>query len=499
MNIDAEKGLISAILNIDEFYHSIPIKITEEDFQSSTNKLIYKILSTILSNGQKPTKNLIRSTAKSLEIDDFDEQTKDGAAIQEIIDLKPTQEEALTYVKQVKKESIKKTAKAELKELYHYVDSTDEPLKDILTKFEDTVLKVTSSTDFAETEIVKLPNIIDRELDFFGNNPGNNGLDLGMPYWQQKVGGLANGMVHMIIATHKTGKSNIGMNAAVEISKYMPVLYLDTEMDESLVATRTFSILTKLRTNMLKEGFWKDAMHDDHKYFNRIQQGREEYKKLNITYIRAAGKQVKDMIPAMRRWVIQNKAAGEGKFPQGLIVYDYVKLADFSDLQKYGLAEYQLLGLSMSTLKDFCNKYKIPCLTFGQTNREDDSTINCLGASKRLGDLVDSISLFKKKTPEMLAKDPNGSHIVKVFIARHGPGTDDNEYIQYHYEKDVGTISELSVFKFEHKQEETKSYKKKDTTPTPTPAAKQPAVETSIDDDDDENITTGASDDNEGV
>lgn len=463
MNIDAEKGLLSAILNIDEFYHSIPIKITEEDFQSSTNRLIYKILSTIASNGQKPTKNLIKSTAKSLEVDDFDEQTKDGAIIQEIIDLKPTQEEALTYVKQVKKESIKKTAKTELKELYHYVDSTDEPLKDILAKFEDTVLKVTSSTDFAETEAVKLSNIIDRELDFFGNNPGANGLDIGMPFWQQKVGGLANGMVHMIIATHKTGKSNIGMNAAVEISKYMPVLYLDTEMDESLVTTRTFSILTKLRTNMLKEGYWKDPMHDDHKHFNRIQQGKDEYKKLNITYIRAAGKQVKDMIPAMRRWVIQNKAAGEGKFPQGLIVYDYVKLADFSDLQKYGLAEYQLLGLSMSTLKDFCNKYKIPCLTFGQTNREDDSTINCLGASKRLGDLVDSISLFKKKTPEMLAKDPKGSHIVRVFISRHGPGTEDNEYIQYHYEKDVGTISELSMFKFESKpQDAVKTFKKKE-------------------------------------
>jgi replicative DNA helicase len=461
MNIDAENGTLAAFLTIDDFYHTIPIKVTEEDFESSTNKLLASILIKILSNGEKPTKNLIKSTAKSLEINDFDEQIKSGEVIDKLVELKPTKEESLTYLKQLKKESIKKSAKSELKELYKFIDTTDEPLKNIITKVEDAVLKITTSTDFAENEAIKLSSIIERELEFFGDNQGDNGLDLGMPYWQERIGGVSNGLVHMIIATHKTGKSNIGMNAAIQLSKYMPVLYIDTEMDESLVTSRTFSILTKLPTNMLKKGFWKDPMHEDHKYFNRIQQGKEEYKKLNITYIRAAGKQVTDMLPAMRRWVIQNKAAGEGKFAQGLIIYDYVKLADFGDLQKYGLAEYQLLGLSMSALKDFCNKYKVPCLTFGQTNREDDQTINCLGASKRLGDLVDSVSLFKKKTPEMLTKDPKGSHIVRVFISRHGPATEDNEYIQFHYEKDVGTISEIGMFKFQTQPETKSKFKKK--------------------------------------
>lgn len=448
MNLDAEKGTLAAILTIEDFYGTLPINVSEDDFESSTHKLLARVALDIVKSGQIPTKTLIMSTAKSNNIESFSEVVKGGDEIDSLINLKPSKEEGLKFVKQLKKESIKRIAQQELRSLANYVKTTDEPLGAILGKLEDTVLKISSSTDFAENETIELAKNIRSIINSLGETPGNTGLDLGMQHWQERIGGIGNGMVHMIIATHKTGKSNIGMNAIINMSKYMPVLYIDTEMDDKLVSTRTMSILTKIPTRILKEGFWADHEHEHHMYYNKIQQGIEEYEKLNITYLRAAGRQVVDLIPAMRRWVIQNKAAGEGKFPQGLIVFDYVKLADFGDLQKFGLAEYQLLGLSMSALKDFCNKYRIPCITFGQTNREDDNDIRCLGASKRLADLADSVSLFKKKTPEMLLKDPNGSHILRVFLARHGPATEENEYIQVHYDKDVGTISELGMFKY---------------------------------------------------
>lgn len=458
-NIEAERGTLSALINLDDFAFTLPFKISDDDFENVTNKTIARVVLNIIENGQKPNKNLIASTAKTLAIDNFDEITKSGAAINDIIALKPKSDEALTYVRQLKKESMKRTAKHELRGLADYIESTDDNLSKILTKFEDTVLSVTSSTDFSENQAIKLADIIDQELEFLGENPGNMGLDIGMPNWQERVGGLSNGLVHAIIATNKTGKSNIGMNAALHISKHLPVLYIDTEMDKSLVSTRIFSILTKLPTNMLKKGFWNDPTKDEYEHWPRIQAGKEEFKQLNITYIRAAGKQVTDMIPAMRRWVIQNKVAAEGKFPQGLIIYDYVKLADFNDLKRFGLQEWQLLGLSMSALKDFCNKYQVPCLTFGQTNREDDSTINCLGASKRIADLVDSVSLFKAKTPELQAQDPNGTHLIRVFVSRHGPATSEDEHIQMNYDKSTGQMSELGLFKFERKpQQETETH-----------------------------------------
>jgi len=447
MNLEAERGTLAALITLEDFGHTLPFKLTVEDFVNATNRAIAQCVISIIDDGQMPTKNLITSTAKSLAIEDFDEMTKSGDAIEVITALAPTQEEAIHYVRHLKKESIKRIAKDKFKALYNYIDSTDEPLMQIIATLEDTMLTLTSSADFSENQTIKLADIIDEELDFLGNNPGHMGLDIGYPIWQERVGGIANGLVHMIIATHKTGKSNIGMNAAIEAGKHYPVLYIDTEMTPSILAIRILSNMIKVPTQIIKDGFWNDPEHKHHVFYNRIMQGKEDFKQLDITYIHAAGKQVTDMIPTMRRWVIQHKAAAEGKFPQGLIIFDYLKLAGADNLS-HGMKEYQLLGLQAGALKDFCNKYRIPCITFGQTNREDDDTINCLGASKRLADLVDSVSLFKQKDEELLVKDPVGSHLFRVFIARHGPGTDFGEHIQVQYDKDTGVIGEIGLFKF---------------------------------------------------
>jgi replicative DNA helicase len=423
MNLEAERGTLSAIITIEDFGHTLPFKLVVDDFRGAANRIIAQCVLNIIDEGHKPTKNLITSTAKALAIDDFDELTNSGSAIDAIIALQPTSEEAIHYVRHLKKESIKHTAKDKFRGLVNYIDGTEDTLATIISTLEDTMLTLTSSADFSENKAIKLGDIIDEELSFCGDNPGHLGLDIGYPLWQERVGGISNGLVHMIIATNKTGKSNIGMNAAIEAGKHFPVLYIDTEMTPSILAIRMLSNLIKVPTKIIKEGFWNDPEHDHHMFWHRIQQGAKDFKDLDITYIHAAGKQVTDMIPAMRRWVIQNKASAEGKFPQGLIVFDYLKLAGTGDMRRFDLKEYQLLGLQAGALKDFCNKYAIPCITFGQTNREDDDTINCLGASKRLADLVDSITLFKQKDEELLVKDGHGSHLFRIFIARHGPGT----------------------------------------------------------------------------
>lgn len=461
MNLEAERGTLSALITIPEFAHTLPFKLTEDDFESVTNKIIARTVLQIVEEGQQPNPNLITSTAKNLAIDDWDEQTKGGDEIDAIIALVPTGDEAVTYVRQLKKESMKRSARAQLKNLGSYIESTDDPLSEILSKFEDTVLSVTSSADYSENRAIRLADIVEDEINFYGDNEGTGGLDIGFPIWQERIGGIANGLVHCVIATNKTGKSTIGMNAALETGKHMPVLFIDTEMDESMILVRLVSMITKLPTKLIKDGHWKNVEHDDHKHYNRIMQGVQEFKTRDITYISGRGRQVTDMIPQMRRWIIENKVAAEGKFPEGLIIYDYVKLASFGDMKSYGLQEYQLLGLNMSTLKDFCGKYKVPCITFGQTNREDDSTINCLGASKRIADLVDSVSLFKQKDPELLTKDPNGTHLMRVFVARHGPATADNEHIQFQYDKAIGNIGELGMHTWKSAPPEERKWKKK--------------------------------------
>lgn len=447
MNLEAENATIAALIGTPDFATTLPFKLTEDDFFEHGNKLIIKVINKLMADGvTKFSKELINSTARDMNLTEFAARTKDGEVIDELSKRIISKDEATVFLKQVKKESLRFAAILNLESLTDYLGSTDESLIKMLAKCEDTIFKLTSSADFSENTIIRLSDEVDEYIKFLCNNPGQDGLDIGFTEWQRRLGGIGNGKVHMVIATNKTGKSTIGLHAARLLSKFIPVLVVDTEMTKEDQILRTLGMITKVPYEKIKEGNWTNPKHDDYKFYDRLMQGIKDFKKLDINYLSASGKSVIDMIPTMRRWVIQHKASSDGKFPRGLIVYDYLKLTSYEELAKAKLQEWQKLGLDAGALKDFAIKYKIPVITFGQTNREDDDTINCLGASKRLADLCDSITLFKAKTPEILAKDPIGTHLMRVFVSRHGPSTDFNQHIRINFDKSIGYLEELGLY-----------------------------------------------------
>jgi len=449
MNIEAELCLLSGLCSYEEVRAKIPFKLDESDFQTIKHKKIYSVISHIRSNGNlsKLSLDVLLSTAKELGITDFTIVTNDGKYLTDLLDKQLNQDEILTFANQVKRESIKSKILTNLKKLEHYVSESPDKLKDILKQCEDTIFSITTSGDHIENKPSKLAEKVRTHIDFLGNNPGLAGLDIGFPEWQSRIGGICNGMVHMVIATNKSGKSTLGGRAAVVLGQHIPVLIVDTEMSEELQIERLFCTFIKLPYNILKNGFWNDPGHPDYKYNARIQQGIKDFEKtFKIEYLNASGKSVLDMIPAMRRWTIENKTSSDTKFPRGLIVYDYLKLNSFEELGKFGIAEFQKLGLDAAALKDFANKYRIPILTFGQTNRKDDMTIDCLGASKRLADLCDSVTLFKEKTPELRTADPDASHLLRVFVSRHGPSTSYGEHIRVDFDKSCGQLQEKGLY-----------------------------------------------------
>lgn len=459
MNLEAEKGTIAAFLTIENFAATLPFKLLEDDFFEDSNKIIIKVINKLIEDGKESlSKKAIISTAFDMGLTSFNGLTKDGLLIDELEELRPSKDDALLFVKQVKKESIKHVTTLKLKDLNKYINTTPDSLSQIMTKCEDTIFGITSSTDYEENKVIDLAKNIREYINALGDNPGDNGLDIGFPEWQKRVGGVANGRVHMFIATFKTGKSTIGARAALLLSKHIPVLMVDTEMDENIQRLRMFAMLTKIPYKLLEDGYWKNPKHPDFKYYSRIQQGLDEFEKYNIKYLNAIGKTVNDMVPAMRRWIIENKASSDTKNPRGLIVYDYLKLVGIQELVKAKIQEYQQLGLDTIALKNFANKYKVPIITFGQTNREDDMTANCLGASKRIADNVDSLTLFKEKTPEILTKDPQGSHLLRVFAARHGPATRYGEHISLDFDKSVGHMAETGFFTPKSEEEQPKKW-----------------------------------------
>lgn len=449
MNIDAEKGLLAAFCQLEDIAIKFPFKIQEEDFLDKKHKVVYRVINHLVENGQlsKISKDILNSTSREIGLTDYPYLTDDGEYIEDILKIIPTEDEAVVFASQVKRESVRRTILSKVGGLEEYLGKTDDKLKTMIQVCEDTIFKITSSADYLDNKPINLASKVREHITFLGNNPGLAGLDIGFPEWQTRIGGICNGMVHLIIATNKTGKSSIGARAAVMLGQYIPILIVDTEMSDDIQIERLFCMFIKLPYTILKNGFWNDPNHPDYKYNARILQGVNDFEKIfKIEYLSASSKSVRDLVPAMRRWIIENKLSSDTKFPKGLIIYDYLKLNSFEELGKSNLQEYQKLGLDAAELKDFANKYKVPIITFGQTNREDDNSINCLGASKRLADLCDSVTLFKEKTPELKTLDPDSSHLLRVFVSRHGPATSFGEHIRVNFNKNCGQMEEVGLF-----------------------------------------------------
>lgn len=264
------------------------------------------------------------------------------------------------------------------------------------------------------------------------------------------------------IVVHNCGKSQFGLRAALTVAHKLnlPVLLVDSELSEADQKIRLVGMLAKVPYNIIETGYWK-LTRDELKirnindedidrildYSKRLRDDRlwEIAEKLPIDYMQISGMSVQEVIPHMRRWLLTKvKPNKDSKFPECLIVYDYIKLANVDELHGGKIAEYQVHGLNVAGLHDFCKDYNIPILTFGQTNREIDDNFNCVAGSKRIVENVDSISLIKKKTEEEKSMDPTGSHLMRVWAGRHGSGTD-SSHINVEANLEYGEFTELNL------------------------------------------------------
>ena len=202
-------------------------------------------------------------------------------------------------------------------------------------------------------------------------------------------------------------------SAVVAASKYnIPVLYCDSEMNQKQQSIRAIGMFLKVPYWVLKTGYWrlsdedliKRGISEGSPAFFTVQQAKmkmndlaniELFSKIPLYYLSINGLSVKEAIPFMRQWITRYTSINKNSIdPQAFIVYDYMKLAHIRELSG-GLQEWQILGLNAGKLHNFMQKYNLPCLTFGQVNRDIDRSLRCIAGSKRLAELVDSISIFR--------------------------------------------------------------------------------------------------------
>lgn len=257
-------------------------------------------------------------------------------------------------------------------------------------------------------------------------------------------GGYRPGTVNLIGARTKAGKTFLGINIGLFVSRVLniPVLYLDTEMQKEDHLHRSCANLSTTEINNIERG-----MFGDRDKF--VMDAARELESNSYTFENISGISFEDVISIMRRWI--NKAVGtdeNGNTKPCLIIYDYLKLTNSEGISA-SMQEYQMLGFQMTALHNFMVKYKVPCAAFIQLNRDGitKETSDAISGSDRIAWLCSNLSIFKAKSEEEIMEDglSNGNRKLIVVLARHGEGLQDGDYINMQADLKYGQIKELNT------------------------------------------------------
>ena len=462
-NVAAEFGLLAGLCRNPDLYFDLQQHLSIDDFTSKPHRDYFIVLQRLLMNSTQQlvvTQPGLLAEATTLGMRDFYTTCGDGELIEACLNHSATKEDTLRSFAQVKRESVKRNYHEMFKQNIKYLGETPDSTSDIISKMDSGLISLGNKLQgVVSDEIINLPERAHNIIMDLAARPGELGVDIGFPIWQRSIGGIRNGAVTFIAATAKAGKSQIGARGAVELSKYIPVLYCDSELNEISQSVRAFGMFSEINYEILETGYWKcdyqKILADgyDKTFALQCKTARpiledpkmwESFKKRELFYKKMTGMTAREMIPFLRRWVMQHVGMDkDSRSPRCLIIWDYIKLARIDEVQKMGVGAHDILGDTCSALHDFAEEYNLPILAFGQTNRQIDKDINMIAGAKKIVELVDSVSLWRRKDPDDLVVDPNGTHEIHQLVSRYGKGV--STYINVQADLGIGKFKEMGV------------------------------------------------------
>jgi replicative DNA helicase len=246
------------------------------------------------------------------------------------------------------------------------------------------------------------------------------GLEVGWPMFDEYTNGGQPGDLIILCAESKVGKSVTLTNWATKLSikDQIPILYIDTEMDEREQEDRILANLTGIPHKEIVSGLYVvDTINGKATdKIAKLKQAQQELKQGNYYHI------------FMPQFTIDKVVAITRKFSKQIgikaIFFDYIKIpssqANFRQQQ-----EYQALGYFTSGLKEIAGLLKIPVYTACQANRSDLNTTNPdagnIGGSYRILQLASKLIFLINKTDEQIAKDgfQNGNQQLLIKYQRN--------------------------------------------------------------------------------
>jgi len=273
------------------------------------------------------------------------------------------------------------------------------------------------------------------------------GIPTGFPLYDAAIGGgLRPGTLNVIGARPKTGKTVLTDNMGYFIAENekIPVLNMDTEMTKEDHQHRSLAMVSGVSINDIETG--KFGQTPDKK--TRVYDAEKKMSSIPYYHKSIAGFGFEEQISIMRRWIQKvAKLKKDGTAEECVIIYDYLKLMDANGISD-AMREFQMLGFMMTTLHNFAVRYKLPFVILMQLNRDgiNKESTDAASGSDRIIWLCSNFAIFKDKSEEEIAEDPNGGNKkIVVLASRHGGGMQFGDYINCEMVGWKAKITELSL------------------------------------------------------
>jgi len=436
-DIGAERVVLAGILsNGADALIDIEELLSPSDFYGPHHAKLFTVLKTLVHDKDikefdTPT---IVSMSRSMGFDNIIGTNKDEEYIGSLFAESVGIESARSLASVVFKLSVCRQAYLCLRHIQKDMEKItgNEDILSIFSMIEDPIFGFTAKLASKDNALVHIGRDIKDMFDALSDNPKDIiGLPSGFQLFDQAIGGgLRPGGVTVVGARPKIGKSFFCLNVANNVAKYgVPVLYLDTELPRKWQMMRLASLLSKVSLNRIETGQFSELQEERIAVYDT----KEAIDNLPLTHCSVAGQSIRGILSIVRRWLAKNVGfTPSGKAKPCVVIYDYLKLMDQSDV-KNNLAEYQLLGFLLTEMHNFALKYDLPILATVQLNRDggDREEGNVISGSDRILWLASSFTILKKKSQEELNEDPpsNGDRKLVITDTRFGKGMHPGDYI----------------------------------------------------------------------
>lgn len=292
---------------------------------------------------------------------------------------------------------------------------------ELISFAEEKLLDLSTNSTTSE-EVYKMGDKTEEILEERAKNPAQiPGLEVGWTQYDRLTNGGQPGDLIIVCAPSKTGKSVMLTCWATKIGiqDQIPILYIDSEMNEREQEDRILSNLTGIPQSEIVSGMYvMDTVNGKaNDKIAKLKIAREKLKLGNYYHIYMPHFTIEKVTAITKKFSVQ--------FGIKALFFDYIKIpsnqATFRDVQ-----EYQKLGFFTSSLKEIAGILKIPVYTACQANRSDvnteDPNESNIGGSYRILQLATKLLFLYNKSEERIAKDgfQNGNQQLFIKFQRNG-------------------------------------------------------------------------------